>query len=137
MPAESDPVVTLDTNIAVYALTSGPKAGRATAILSECKFASVQLLNEYANVARRKRQDSWDLIRDDVAQLRQVIPLFMPIDQLANRDALRLCSKHQLSFYDALMIAVALKGGASILYSEDMQHGLHVDGRLRIINPFR
>ena len=138
MPAEPHlGVVTIDTNVAVYALALGPKADRATAILRKCGLASVQLLNEYINVARRKRHDSWDVIRDDIAHLRAAIPQFLPIDGQASLDALRLCSTYQLSFYDALMIAVALTGGAQTLYSEDMHHGLLVDGRLRIINPFR
>jgi predicted nucleic acid-binding protein len=35
------------------------------------------------------------------------------------------------------MIVACALGSAALLWSEDMQHGLLVDGRLRIVNPFR
>jgi predicted nucleic acid-binding protein len=34
------------------------------------------------------------------------------------------------------MIAVALENGATTLFSEDMHHGLVIDGKLTITNPF-
>ena len=39
------------------------------------------------------------------------------------------------SFWDSLIVAAALDAGCSTLYSEDMQHGQVVDGRLTIFNP--
>jgi predicted nucleic acid-binding protein len=39
------------------------------------------------------------------------------------------------SFWDALIITAAVSGGASILYSEDLQHEQAIDD-LKIINPF-
>jgi predicted nucleic acid-binding protein len=41
----------------------------------------------------------------------------------------------QLSFWDALIIEAALIGGADRLLTEDMQHGMRIDG-LQIENPF-
>ena len=46
-----------------------------------------------------------------------------------------LLSKFNLQFFDALIIAVARRAGATILLSEDMHDGLEIDG-LRIVNPF-
>ena len=40
-----------------------------------------------------------------------------------------------LQFFDALIVAVAIRAEATILLSEDMHDGLEIDG-LRIINPF-
>ena len=48
-----------------------------------------------------------------------------------------LRSRYRLSFWDSLIIASGLIGGSSIVYSEDMDDGLLVDNRLRIVNPFR
>jgi predicted nucleic acid-binding protein len=50
-----------DTNVLVY-LASGDvaKADRAEATLAKGGSISVQVLNELANVARRKMQMSWD-----------------------------------------------------------------------------
>jgi predicted nucleic acid-binding protein len=35
------------------------------------------------------------------------------------------------------MIAAALRAGCDALLSEDSQHGMVIDGRLRVVNPFR
>ena len=35
------------------------------------------------------------------------------------------------------MIAAALRAGCDALLSEDSQHGTVIDGRLRVVNPFR
>jgi predicted nucleic acid-binding protein len=130
-------VVTLDTNIAVYALAATPKADAAARALRRCSFLSVQVLNEYANVGRRKRGDAWEVIADDLSALREAVPLILPIADSANREATRIAARYQLSFYDALMLAVALEGGARTIYSEDMHHDLLIEDRLRIVDPFR
>ena len=44
--------------------------------------------------------------------------------------------RYGLSVYDAMMVAAALLAGCATLWSEDMQDGLPVEGRLRIVNPF-
>jgi predicted nucleic acid-binding protein len=51
-------------------------------------------------------------------------------------DALRHAQRHGFSIFDALVVAAALQAGCSTLWSEDMQHGLMIDRRLRILNPF-
>jgi predicted nucleic acid-binding protein len=128
---------TSDTNIVVYALTSGDKAEVAGAALRSCAFLSVQVLNEYANTAVRKRRLSWAEAAADIERLQRAIPRILPLDSAASREALRLADRYRLSFYDSLMLAVALAGGARTIYSEDMQHGLVVDDTLRIVDPFR
>jgi len=50
--------------------------------------------------------------------------------------ALVIRDRYMLSFRDSLVIASALKGKCTILYSEDMCNGQTVD-KLRIVNPFR
>jgi len=51
------------------------------------------------------------------------------------REALRIVERWKTSWYDALIIAAASEGGASILYSEDLQHNMHF-GSVRVLNPF-
>ena len=51
--------------------------------------------------------------------------------------ASRLRETASFSFWDSLIVAAALDAGCSTLYSEDMQHGQIVDGRLMIVNPLR
>ena len=50
--------------------------------------------------------------------------------------ASELRSRYKLSYFDSIIVAAALNSGSNILYSEDMQHGLVVEGQLTIINPF-
>ena len=45
--------------------------------------------------------------------------------------------RHNLAFYDALIAASALLADCDQLWSEDMQDGMAIDGRLQITNPFR
>jgi len=49
--------------------------------------------------------------------------------------ASRLRETTSLSFWDSLIVAAALDAGCSTLYTEDMQNGQVIDGRLTIVNP--
>jgi predicted nucleic acid-binding protein len=130
-------MVTIDTNIAFYALAvEASKTARASDVLEMSDFLSVQVLNEYAFSARRKLAREWIDVGYDLDLLRNSVPVVHSIDSLANRNALEIADRYQLSFYDALMIAVALANGATTLYSEDMQHGMIIDDTLTITNPF-
>jgi predicted nucleic acid-binding protein len=42
-----------------------------------------------------------------------------------------------LAYWDSLIVAAALEGGCSILYTEDMQHGQVIAELLTGVNPFR
>src|SRR5215212_8257599 len=127
----------LDSNVLVYAFTDDPRAGAAQALLEHSCTISVQGLNEFVNVARRKLGKSWEEIRSDVAAIRVVCPAIVPIDLDTHEAALRLAERHGFAIFDALMIAAALQSGSTTLWSEDMQHGMVIDGKLRIVNPFR
>jgi len=55
-----------------------------------------------------------------------------PLDiQLASE----LEEQHQLSFWDALIVAAARKGGASTILTEDLSAGRSIS-RVRTLNPF-
>jgi len=49
--------------------------------------------------------------------------------------AIDLHSRHQLSFWDSLIIIAAKSAGARVLFSEDLGHGNTYEG-VRIENPF-
>jgi predicted nucleic acid-binding protein len=129
-------VVTLDTNIVVYALTQDDKRLRAREVLRGADFLSVQVLNEYASVASRKLGRDWETIFGDLASLRNAVGSVRPITDESNLEASRIAARYKIAFYDALIVSVALAGGGQVLYSEDMQHGLIIDGTLTITNPF-
>lgn len=50
--------------------------------------------------------------------------------------AVRRSASSQLSYRDALIVESAIDSGATVLLSEDLQHGQTFDG-LRVVNPFR
>ena len=136
MKIESELRSTLDTNVIFYALTENAKTEPALRALRQCSFLSVQVFNEYAHSSVRKRKRTLEEATGDLQALGEAVPSIAPIEYGHHCEALRIAQRYQLSFYDSLMIAVALANGATTLYSEDMQHGFLVDGRLTITNPF-
>jgi predicted nucleic acid-binding protein len=133
----STPAEFLDSNVLVYAFTDDPRAPAAQALLERGCIISVQGLNEFANVARRKLGMSWEEVGEALAAIRTLCPTILAMDIETHTDALRIAERHGYAIFDALMIASALQAGSDTLWSEDMQDGIVVDGRLRIANPFR
>jgi predicted nucleic acid-binding protein len=127
----------LDTNVLVYAFTTDPRAAAAQALLGRRCATGVQALNEFTNVARRKLGMTWADVRDALAAIRTVCRTILPLDIEMHAEALRIAERHGYAIFDALMIAAALRADCNILYSEDMQDGMTIGGRLRIVDPFR
>ena len=137
-------MVFLGTNIFVYAFLASEPRKRAKAVqLIEASLASglgcisYQVVQEFANVARKKfavRMTSIDCKAFMDAAMH-------PMNHVASsselvHSALDLQDELKYSFYDCLMLAAALQGACSTLYSEDLQHWQLVRGTLRIVNPF-
>lgn len=127
----------LDSNILVYAFTTDPRAAAAQGLLERGGTVSVQCLNEFASVARRKLGMTWDEVRDALAAIRTLCRAILPLDLATHSDALRIVERQGYGIFDALIVASALGAGCETLWSEDMQDGAVIDGRLRIANPFR
>lgn len=125
-----------DTNILIYALEEGAKGKAARRLLDEGGRVSVQCLNEFANVARRKLGLDWDEIEEAVSRTRQDCGPVIALGERIHVEGLRLARRYQLSIYDSMMAAAALSAGCTALYSEDMQDGLVIDGRPTVVNPF-
>lgn len=131
------PVSFVDTNIVVY-IASGDdhKADRAERVLAEGAAVSVQVLNEIANVARRKMRLSWPETNAFLSLVRAAVTVH-PMTVETHETGLRLAERYGLSIYDSMIASSALNAGCEVLWSEDMQHGLTIEGRLRILNPFK
>lgn len=124
-----------DTNVILYLLDEGPKAERATALLRDGGVISVQVLNEALLNCRRKAGMTWDEARSFLGHVRY----FCEICDLTPRTHELGCAigeRYQLSVYDAMIVAAALETGCQTLYTEDMHHGLIVEDRLQVLNPF-
>jgi predicted nucleic acid-binding protein len=125
-----------DTNILVYAFTTEAKASIAGSLLLQGGDVSVQVLNEFANVAHRKLGLDWTAVSNALADVRLLIRTVHAIDLDAHLRALSLVQRYPLSFYDAMIVASAFNARCDLLYSEDMQDGLEIDKTLVIRNPF-
>ena len=124
-----------DTNILVYAATSDRRKRQAEVCLSHGGVASVQVLNEFVHVARRKLKTDWPQIEFALRQFRTSLEDILPITPETHDSAVALARDHGLAFYDALIVAAALEAGCDTLFSEHMHHGRNIGG-LSIINPF-
>ena len=124
-----------DTNVLLYAVRSeDPRAERARLLLADGGIISVQALNEFTNVARRKLGQPWGEINEKLGAVRALCEV-KPLTVATHERALALAERYGYQIYDALHLASALESGCSILYTEDMQHGQQIDG-LTIRNPF-
>jgi len=62
--------------------------------------------------------------------------LVSPMTTEIHENGLALAERHNLSIYDAMIVASALHAGCGVLWSEDMQDGMTIGKRLRVVNPF-
>lgn len=128
----------IDTNVLVYIASSDQaKADRAENIIRDGNATiSVQVLNELTNVARRKMRMSWTDTHAFLSMIRTLLPA-EPLTVEIHDIGLELAERYGLSIFDAMIVASALHVGCETLWSEDMQDGMTIENRLRIVNPFR
>jgi predicted nucleic acid-binding protein len=133
----------LDTNVLVHAYDSSSPSKQARAreliealVNGEQALLSTQVLQEFYVVVTRKLRVS---VPEDVAQEAVESLLILPIVQVTPAlvvDGIRRSRVDRLALWDALIVEAALAGGASVLYSEDLQDGRRF-GDLLVLNPFR
>jgi predicted nucleic acid-binding protein len=125
-----------DSNVILYLASSdGEKVSRVEELLAEPGSISVQVLNECANVLRRKHNMLWPALRAFLLELREGLDV-LPVTIDIHEAGLRLAERYGFAVYDAMIVAAALSVECDTLWSEDMQDGLIVEKRLRIVNPF-
>lgn len=133
--------VFIDTNILIYAHDddAGDKQITAKNILAglakdRTGALSMQVLQEfYANVTRKLATP----LPQKVA--RAIIDDFAHWCVVTTPEEIRLAFRIEdeatISFWDALIIAAAVKSGAARVLSEDLDHGQRIAGVL-VVNPF-
>jgi predicted nucleic acid-binding protein len=122
----------------VYAVAQNdPRSQDAEKLISAGGKISVQVLNEFAAVVRRKTKMPFDEVQLALQSIEVLCPGPLPITFDTHKKALAIAEKYEYGVYDALIVASALEAGCTILYSEDMQDGQVIDRRLTIRNPFR
>lgn len=127
-----------DTNVLIYAVAKNdPRAAKAEALLASGGMVSVQSLNEFVSVARRKLAMSWKEVKAFVDIVCVLCPKPTSITLDTHRVALAIAEKYGYSIYDALIASAALEAGCKTLYSGDLRDGQVINRQLTIRNPFR
>lgn len=132
-----------DTNILIYAVdhTDPVKRRKAGELLEREAGAgnaiiSTQVLQEFYSVSTLKLKRPLNkLVAEEIVEELMTLPV-KQVDTSIILAAIKRNQTDQVSFWDALIIETALRAGARILWSEDMQHDREIDG-LKIQNPFK
>jgi predicted nucleic acid-binding protein len=127
----------IDSNIALYLIDNINKSKREIALAAIANIPSIspQVVFECLNVCLKKYKLDKTTSLDFVDFLIKSSFIQAETEDVV-RTALLLYKKYSLQPFDSKIIASALLADCSILYSEDMQHGLIIENKLTIINPF-
>ena len=128
----------LDTNVLLYLLSSdSAKDDRVHALLLEGGgVISVQVLNEFSSVCRRKLRMSRSETLEVLEPIRSVCRV-VPLTLETFDSGMLVSDEYGYSIYDSMIVAAALLAECPVLYGEDLQHGQVVNKRLTIKNPFK
>ncbi len=134
-------MIALDTNILAYAEQKNDHLGRhkkANVLMEKLTTGGhiipVQVFAEFINACRKKQLLNVAAAAAKVGFYAEVFET--PNTQIGDLQlAAQLIEQFNFQFFDAVIVAVARRSGASIFLSEDMHDGLEIDG-LRIVNPF-
>jgi len=112
------------------------KIAETEALLAGGGIVSIQSLNEFVSVARRKLGLPWKEVKEMLDIICVLCPDPVPISLDTHRGAVAIAEKYGYSIYDALIASAALEAGCKTLYSEDLQDGQIINRQLTIRNPF-
>jgi predicted nucleic acid-binding protein len=132
--------VFLDTNILLYAKIDDGSQKHSkcrdllTVILVGSEIiVSAQVLNEYY-VNALKKNEAPAAIQNTVRQFIDDFEI-VPLTKELIPETYRIHNRYQFSYWDSNIVAAALAGGCTILYTEDLQDGQIIDNTLTVINP--
>jgi predicted nucleic acid-binding protein len=132
----------VDTNILIYAydVTAGQKHAIASNILADLWNArlgvvSTQVLQEFfVNVVHKIQRPIDIRLAKDI--VRDLLKWHIVVNNGESiLEAIDIHERYGYSFWDAMIIAAAIKGGAAVLMTEDLQDGQTIGG-VSIKNPF-
>ena len=128
----------LDSNILVYLFSDDEPEKQQIArklVHGHSCITGINNLNEMNCVLVQKKKLSVEktkLALDYV--VRDVEIAFFRLATL--RETLRIMERYNYSYFDSLVIAMALESNCKMLYTEDMQHGQILEKRITLWNPF-
>ena len=126
-----------DTNVLIYVVgKNDSRASKAEELLAGGGMVSIQSLNEFVSVARRKLGMSWKEVKELLDIICVLCPDPVPVSLDVHRGAVAIAEKYGYGIYDSLVASAALEAGCKTLYSEDLQDGQIINRQLTIRNPF-
>ncbi|MDO9348498.1 MAG: PIN domain-containing protein [Anaerolineales bacterium] len=135
------PKILMDTNILVYMVDPRDveRQEKAIALLLRLEergagCLSVQCLSEFVNVVLSKRLLTIGEALLQVEKWHSIFPVF-PLTTHIVLEAARGVRDHGLAYYDAQIWAAARLNQVPLVFSEDFQDGLTLEG-VRFVNPF-
>jgi predicted nucleic acid-binding protein len=130
----------VDTNVLIYSrdLDAAAKRVRSIEVIEGLPgrgelSLSAQCLNEFSAVMLR-RGLSIQQVATAVARWCDLAEV-LPLTGAATAVALRAVAQRHLSFWEALIWAVAREAGVPVIVSEDFQDGRELEG-VQFLNPF-
>jgi predicted nucleic acid-binding protein len=129
--------IALDTNVLMFLYNDEfiDKRSIAENLVFANPIIPAQVVSEFLNVSKRLLQiPKLDTLIKCNKVLRNCT--IVPTTQIILNHAEKLITRYDLQLFDAIIVASALEAGCTILYTEDMHHGLIIEGTLSIINPF-
>lgn len=124
-----------DSNVLLYLIGEDEqRRDVAKALVEGGGTISVQVLNEFANVAAKKLRMEGRNIVEALMPIRDALHV-VPLGPETHDLAMEIFSKTNFGVHDCNIIAAAELSGCDVLYTEDMNHGQRV-GRVMLNNPF-
>lgn len=128
--------VFFDSSVVCYLMAGQEeRADQVERLLLQGGHLSVQVLNEIASVAIRKRALTVEEVREFLSGVREFCRTH-PLTLETHERGLDIAQRYGFSLYDSMVVAAALASGCRTLYSEDLQHGQVIEKRLKVVNPF-
>lgn len=130
----------LDTNILLYTISANPAESAKRQIAIDLVtpmdwVISAQVLQEFYANATRKRAGGISVQAANTL-LNQFLPRAkVVVDATLVAQTAQLSQRHQISYWDAAIVAAAVRSGAQELITEDLNAGQVIEG-VRLVNPF-
>jgi len=131
----------VDTNVLIYVRDPRDpvKQQKAVQLTTELSDGALlwQVACEFVAASRKltpfgfTQAQAWH----EVERLRALWKLILPSENVLTRAA-QLMATHNLSFWDAMIVAACMEGSIRRLYTEDFDNSLKQSTGVEIVNPF-